>query len=188
MNQQYSIAWLKEQVESGLPIKFIFFWGHTNQFNEELGKFCFSQWFVAPFTADGIVYPTAEHWMMAQKALLFNDQEAYHKIIAAQKPGEAKDLGRTVRNFDETLWNAKRYEIVVQGNIHKFTQHLAMAEYLIGTGDRILVEASPVDAIWGVGLAADSNKIKDVDAWRGLNLLGFALMEVRDYLKTKINQ
>lgn len=183
MNQQYSIAWLKEQVESGGPIKYIFFWGHTNKFNEEVGKFCFSQWHVAPFTVDGVVYPTAEHWMMAHKALLFDDNEAFNKIITATKSAEAKDLGRTVKGFDEAIWNAKRYEIVVQGNIHKFGQHPALAEYLVNTGDRVLVEASPVDIVWGIGLAADSKSIDDIDAWRGLNLLGFALMEVRDLLR-----
>lgn len=182
MNQQYSIAWLKGQIELGQPLKYVFFWGHTNKYNETVGKFCFSQWHVTPFTVDGVVYPTAEHWMMAHKALLFGDNEAYEKIIAASKPGEAKDLGRTVNGFDEAIWNAKRYEIVVQGNIHKFGKHPALAEYLLNTGDRVLVEASPVDTIWGIGLAADSDKINDIDAWRGLNLLGFALMEVRDAL------
>lgn len=182
MEQQYSIAWLKEQKAIGASPKHLYFWGHNNKYNEEVGKFCFIQWYVAPFMVDNVLYPTAEHWMMAQKALLFGDTEVHDKIIAAPKPGETKDLGRTVSGFDEALWNANRYEIVKQGNIHKFGQHPAMSEYLIGTGDRVLVEASPVDAIWGIGLSADSDKIDNIDAWRGLNLLGFALMEVRDLL------
>ena len=119
---------------------------------------------------------------MAQKALLFNDKEVFEKIITADKPGEVKELGRQVMDFDEQAWNSKRFDIVKEGNMHKFNQHPALADYLKQTGDRILVEASPVDKVWGIGLAQDHKDIAYVDAWKGLNLLGFALMEVRDLL------
>lgn len=183
MTPHYDINWLIEKFESGDALKFIYFWGHTNKRNEPAGKFCFSQWFESPFSVDGITYKTAEHWMMAHKALLFGDKMMFEKIIACNKPGEAKALGRKVRNYDDDIWNARKFDIVKLGNIHKFNQHPILADYLLKTNDRILVEASPTDAIWGIGLSQDSEDIDNIYAWRGQNLLGFVLMEVRDFLK-----
>ncbi|MBK7036301.1 MAG: NADAR family protein [Bacteroidetes bacterium] len=177
------MKWLIDSFERGDTLKYIYFWGHTNKLNVDVGKFCFSQWFESPFTVDNRTYKTTEHWMMSQKALLFDDKANFEKILAAESPGEAKELGRQVLGFDEQTWNNKRFEIVKIGNIHKFNQNPKLADYLIKTGDRVLIEASPVDNIWGIGL---SQYIKDIDniyAWPGLNLLGFVLMEVRDFLK-----
>lgn len=183
MTPHYNIAWLKEKIERGETMKFLYFWGHTNKYNEKVGKFCFSQWFYCPFTVDGITYPTAEHWMMAQKAVLFGDRINFEKIVSCEKPGEAKELGRQVLGYDDAIWNEKKFEIVKQGNIYKFSQYPELTDYLLRTENRVLVEASPVDTIWGIGLAQDSQDITNIDAWPGLNLLGFVLMEVRDYLK-----
>jgi len=183
MTKQYDIRWLHGRFESGETLKYIFFWGHTNKYNEEVGKFCFSQWFEYPFTVDNITYKTAEHWMMAHKAWLFKDKNIYDKIINCDKPGEAKELGRQVLGYDEQIWNEKKFEIVKLGNIHKFNQHPKMAEYLLLTENRILVEASPIDTIWGIGLSQDSNDIENIYAWRGQNMLGFALMATRDFIK-----
>ena len=163
--------------------KFLFFWGHQPSKDGIITKTCFSQWWVSPFIVDGITYKTAEHWMMAKKAELFNDNEVLEKIIQANSPAEAKKLGREVKNYDDVLWLANRYEIVKQGNFHKFSQHSDVKEFLINTKEIILVEASPVDAIWGIGMASDHKDIQNPEKWRGLNLLGFALMEVRDELK-----
>lgn len=179
----YDIEWLKARFEKGETIKYIFFWGHTNKDQQEVGKFVFSQWYPAPFTVEGIEYKTSEHWMMAQKALLFHDMAACNAILKAEKPGEAKEIGRKIAGFDETIWNNQRYEIVKTGNIHKFGQHAKLKDFLLGTADRVLVEASPTDAIWGIGLPQDARGIENPLNWRGLNLLGFALMETRDYLK-----
>lgn len=183
MQVQYNMQWLTEAFDKGDNLKFIFFWGHTPKANETIGNFCFSQWYNSPFAVGGITYRTAEHWMMAQKALLFEDTNTYNAIIKAHKPGEAKELGRQVLGFNEIVWERKRYEIVTLGSIHKFNQHPTMAEYLLNTGDRVLVEASPVDTIWGIGLPPDSEQLHNIYNWRGLNLLGFALMEARDFLK-----
>lgn len=180
----YHINWLKERFESGDTLKFVYFWGHTPKHNESVGKFCFSQWAEFPFTIEGITYKTAEHWMMAHKALLFGDQVIFDKIINANKPAEAKELGRQIAGYDDLIWNEKKFDIVKLGNIHKFSQHPLLAEYLLSTAPRILVEASPVDPIWGIGMASDHKDINHINAWRGQNLLGFALMEVRDFLKS----
>ncbi|MBL7974464.1 MAG: NADAR family protein, partial [Candidatus Kapabacteria bacterium] len=172
-----------DKFESGDNLEYTFFWGHTNNHNKEVGKHCFSQWFKSPFTVDSITYKTAEHWMMAQKALLFNDKIIFNKIISSENPDEAKELGRQVLRYDEQTWNEKKFDIVKFGNIHKFNQHPKLADYLINTENRILVEASPVDRVWGIGLSQDSNVIENIYAWRGQNLLGFVLMATRDFLK-----
>jgi len=182
MDNKYSLDWLINEYEKGVALKYIYFWGNATKENE-ISKSCFSQWYDSSFIVEGVTYKTSEHWMMAQKALLFNDAEVAEKIISCSKPGEAKDLGRTIKNFDEMLWQAKRYRIVVNGNIYKFSQNQALREFLLSTKSRILVEASPVDTIWGVGLTKDSDAIKDIYKWRGPNLLGFALMEARDHLQ-----
>ena len=177
----YNLKWLTNKFDAGERLKFLFFWGHSNKLGE-VEKTCFSQWFDLSFTVDEITYKTAEHWMMANKALLFDDLKTFNKIINARSPAEAKKLGRDVLGFDEHVWIAKRVNIVVTGNIHKFNQHPEYAKYLIDTNERILVEASPVDIIWGVGLSKDDEHIDNPYCWNGENLLGFALMEVRDFL------
>lgn len=184
MTTCYNIDWLIERFNSRETLEYLFFWGHTNKYGEEAGKFCFSQWYEAAFVVDDITYKTAEHWMMAHKALLFGDFKSFQAIIYAETPKQAKELGRQVIGFDEDLWNANRFDIVKKGNIHKFNQHPNFANFLLNSGSKILVEASPVDIIWGTGLDQDSQHINNPHFWRGLNLLGFALMEVRDFLNT----
>lgn len=169
--------------ECGRRLKYLFFWGHRQPHSGEIGKACLSQWYDGyAFTVDGVTYRTAEHWMMAQKARLFGDEETFGRIIEAVHPRQAKDLGRRVGSFDEATWASRRLEIVTAGNLAKFSQHPALAAYLLGTGSRILVEASPLDRIWGIGLAADDDRATQPHQWNGLNLLGFALMETRTQL------
>ena len=163
--------------------KYLFFWGHTPPADGSVSKACFSQWFSSQFTVDGIRYPTAEHFMMAAKARLFNDRENEALILNASHPKQAKELGRKVRGFDEATWIRERYRLVVEGNLAKFSQNAGLKEFLLGTGKRLLVEASPYDRIWGIGLAADHADAEKPAAWKGLNQLGFALMEVRAKLQ-----
>jgi ribA/ribD-fused uncharacterized protein len=174
---------LEKLVTSNSENKYVFFWGHQSSKDGTITKTCFSQWWISPFEVEGITYKTAEHWMMAKKAELFNDNVVLEKIIQANSPAEAKKLGREVKNYVDSVWLANRYEIVKQGSFHKFNQNSDLREFLISTKERILVEASPVDAIWGVGMASDHKDIHNPEKWQGLNLLGFALMEVRDELK-----
>ena len=181
----YTIQWLKSKLDIGETVKYIFFWGHTNNSGSTVDKSCFSQWYESPFMVDNITYKTAEHWMMAHKARLFNNEDIFQKIINCTKPGEAKELGRQVTGYDEEIWNEKKFDIVKAGNIYKFHQNPLLADFLLKTGDRVLVEASPVDMIWGIGLAQDDKDVENVDAWKGQNLLGFALMEARDFLREK---
>ncbi|WP_093607885.1 NADAR family protein [Streptomyces indicus] len=174
---------LASQVKSGLGVKFLHFWGHTPPPGGEVGKHVLSQWWPAPFEVDGVTYATAEHWMMAAKARLFGDAEAERKALGATSPAAAKKAGRLVRGFDDAVWERERFGIVTEGSVHKFAAHPELREYLLRTGDRVLVEASPMDRIWGIGLAADDERAGDPARWRGLNLLGFALMAARERLR-----
>ncbi|MFV0367452.1 MAG: NADAR family protein [Hyphomicrobiaceae bacterium] len=143
---------LIEQIERGITFKYVFFWGHTGA-TDRIGTFVLSQWWQpATFTLEGATYASAEHYMMAEKARLFGDDEARDKIIAATSPGAAKALGRTVRNFDNNVWEQHRFDIVVAGSTGKFGQNEPLKTYLLETGNKVLVEASPQDRIWGVGL------------------------------------
>ena len=143
----------------------------------------FGQWTRSLFTVDGIDYGCAEQWMMAQKAVLFGDAEALKKILATQDPRQHKALGRQVRGFVGAVWERERFGIVVAGNRAKFGQDEELKQTLLATGDKVLVEASPYDRIWGIGLRADDPRVHDPERWRGQNLLGQALMQVREELR-----
>ncbi|TVZ79408.1 hypothetical protein FB157_13232 [Streptomyces sp. BK340] len=171
---------LIREVKTGARIKYLHFWGHRPRPDGRLGASCLSQWWPSPFVVDGVEYATAEHWMMAGKARLFGDAEAERRVLAAGHPAEAKKAGRLVRDFDDAMWERERFRIVVEGSVHKFGSDEALRTFLLNTGDRVLVEASPVDRIWGIGLAADDEAASDPERWQGPNLLGFALMEARE--------
>lgn len=179
---RYTIADLIQRKDNGENLKFIFFWGHSPAHEEVTDKSCLSQWYPAAFCEGDLLFKTAEHYMMAQKARLFNDEVSFKKILSSEKPGEAKALGRLIENFEDTLWNEHRFEIVKRANVLKFQQYPELKKFLCQTGDRILAEASPVDTIWGIGLSADDPHAINPLRWKGQNLLGFALMEIRDTL------
>ncbi|MET9408217.1 NADAR family protein [Streptomyces sp. NPDC002935] len=174
---------LVSAVQSGTPVKYLHFWGHRPSPDGRLGSSCLSQWWPSPFVVDNVGYATAEHWMMASKARLFGDAEAERQAIEAPDPALAKKAGRLVRGFDNAVWERERFEIVVQGSVHKFSAHPGLRSFLLGTGGRVLVEASPMDRIWGIGLATTDEGASDPRRWRGPNLLGFALMEARERLR-----
>jgi ribA/ribD-fused uncharacterized protein len=174
---------LRILIQGGAQPKYLLFWGHRPPAAGGVGKGCLSQWWPAAFTVDGLVYRSTEHFMMAAKALLFGDAETAARIRQAPHPGAAKALGRQVRGFCEQVWAERRFELVVAGNLAKFGQHHDLGTFLLGTGDRVLVEASPQDRVWGIGLAAHDERATAPGQWLGLNLLGFALMEVRYRLR-----
>lgn len=177
-----NVADLAARTARGERFKYLYFWGHRPHRDGSAGKGCLSQWWPAPFTADGVEYPTAEHWMMASKARIFGDADAEQRVLRSAHPRQAKSVGRTVRGFDEAVWARERYAVVVEGSVRKFGQHGELREYLLGTNNRVLVEASPLDRVWGAGLSADDERLRDPRTWRGENLLGFALMAARSRL------
>jgi ribA/ribD-fused uncharacterized protein len=183
LRMHYNRSALEQAFRAKPRMKFLFFWGHQPSKDGRITAACFSQWWPSPFMVNGIRYPTAEHWMMAGKARLFGDEEAASKILTAGSPKQVKQFGREVRGFDEAKWDREKRRIVTDGCQHKFGQNAALRAFLLSTGDQVLVEASPVDRVWGVGLAADDDRAANPLLWRGDNLLGFALMEARDRLR-----
>jgi ribA/ribD-fused uncharacterized protein len=180
---KYNNSWLLTLSGEQRKLEFLFFGGHEPNKDGSLSKNCLSQSWVAPFEVNGVVYKTTEHWMMAEKARLFNDENTFRQIIATGTPEEAKKKGRLVAGFDPVIWNEKKFDIVVTGNFYKFSKSRELSAFLLSTGDSIIAEASPEDKIWGIGMAADDPSVGDPQQWKGENLLGYALMEVRDKLK-----
>jgi ribA/ribD-fused uncharacterized protein len=183
MKNKHTLDALITAIHENKQIEFQFFWGHTPQKEGVIDKSCLSQWYPADFVVDEVQYQSAEQYMMARKAALFEDQEIQNKILATNDPEQAKALGRQVKGFDKKIWEAHRQEIVFQGNLAKFRQNEALEEYLLSTGDQVLVEASPEDRIWGIGNHATHADADNPEKWKGLNLLGFILMDVRSVLR-----
>ena len=150
---------------------FTFFW-----------KSPLSQWQRAPFVIGGVTFTHAEQFMMYGKALLFGDRVAAESILRATTPREQQAIGRTVQNFDETVWALFREGVVYQANYARFSQNPEQLALLFATRGTTLVEASPHDLVWGIGLAANDPRASDRTQWRGLNLLGQALTQVREVL------
>lgn len=143
----------------------------------------FSQWEPSEFTLDGIKFTHAEQYMMWRKAMLFNDTETADKVLQAKHPKEQKGLGRTVKGFVREDWEKICKQIVYDGNHAKFTQNPDLLKELMNTGDTLLVEASPYDKIWGIGLnESDARKIPE-EKWPGTNYLGEILTQLRERLK-----
>lgn len=211
MNLPLDITELRHRWQNGERFEFYPFYGHKPPVSG-VDASCLSQWFVRDFSVDGHQYATAEHWMMAEKARLFLDNEMLTAILNSESPRDAKALGRKVKGFDAATWNEHKFEIVVRGNRAKFSQNSQLMQFLLATAEvetefkmvaeapqvykigdgsnsntrsasnAILVEAAARDAIWGIGLGQNNPKSRDPMQWRGENLLGFALTKIREQL------
>jgi ribA/ribD-fused uncharacterized protein len=181
MDPAARLAELRDAELRGEKLYLVHFWSHRAA-RPGPGPWVLSQWWPARFTVDGVSYPSAEAYMMAAKARVFGDDETLARILATDDPAEAKTLGRGVHGFDPAVWESRGYEAVVEANRAKFGQHADLQAYLLSTHPAVLVEASPVDDVWGIGLDAGQRDARLPTRWRGRNLLGFALTEVRERL------
>ena len=181
---KYTRELIIKRYNAGEEMNIIAFWGHTPN-PKKMTKACFSQWYDCRFEVDGVQYHTTEQYMMAQKAAIMGDKRTYEKIMVADNPKDYKALGREVQYFDTALWDQVKYNVVLQGNLAKYSQNSELFEFLDSTDDSILVECSPFDDIWGVKLGIDDPRIQNPNYWQGENLLGLALMETRDILRER---
>lgn len=186
MTSIFDLDGLRSACKSGQRFRYRPFYGHTARADGQLSDAVFSQFWPCTFTLGTQRYSFAEQWMMASKARLFGDVEACQSILRATSPLECKRIGRAVRGFDDARWHEHRFELVTAGNVAKFEQDPALAAYLLATGEEILVEASPRDRIWGIGLGRSQPAVQDPLLWRGQNLLGFALVRTRAILRAEL--
>jgi ribA/ribD-fused uncharacterized protein len=157
--------------------EYVFFWGGP-----------FSQWKKADMVIDGVTYNCCEQFMMAEKARFFEDEAHHIAIMSTNSPRIQKKIGRAVVGFDAEEWNEVCRDIVYKANYAKFTQNEDLKEELLATGDKTIVEASPYDTIWGIGMAKDDPDIEDESKWKGTNWLGEAIMDVREDIRFEINK
>lgn len=182
IEQKYTAQKIKQDYLAGKNQKFVLFWGHRKSKDGSITKSCLSQWWHSSFTVGGVTYNCMEQFMMASKAKLFGDSEIFEKIMQTKTQKTIKDLGRKVRNFDGKVWDEHKFTIVYYGNLMKFSQNEDLRSFLLSTGKKILAEASPYDGIWGIKLPQEDERAQIPVKWQGENLLGFALMQVRDEL------
>ena len=142
-----------------------------------------SNWYLSEFTVSGIEFSSMEQYMMYQKAVCFQDNEIGSQILKTGDAAEIKRLGRIVHGYDDHVWNGVRQIIVYEGLKAKFSQNPELLRQLIDTGDAVLAECAVKDRIWGIGLSMTDPDRLDRSKWKGKNLLGYALMKVRDCLK-----
>ncbi len=178
---RYDLKWLKKRYNAGKSDKFLLFWGHQKSAN--LSASCLSQWYSSSFWQDETKYICAEQYMMAKKAECFGDDEALEQILSIKDPAQMKALGRQVQGFDTKVWDEVKFGVVLNASYLKFSQNAPLRDFLLQTGSKILVEASPVDKIWGIGMSAEDQNAHNPTKWRGQNLLGFALIMARDEIK-----
>ena len=180
--QKYSLEKLRKDFNAGKKIDFLFFYGHTND-KKEVTKSSLSQWYIKDFKENDLVFNCMEKYMMYNKALLFDDKDIANEILNTNQPKAIKELGRKVKNFNDELWDKMKYKIVFTGNYYKFSQNADLRNFLLSTKNKVLVEASPYDKVWGIKMKYDDENIENPFCWKGENLLGFALMEARDEIK-----
>ena len=154
--------------------------------NEENGYL--SNWYLSPFQVDGIDFSSMEQFMMYRKAVVFQDTDIAAQILATEDVVHIKSLGRRVSGYDDHYWNGIRQIVVYEGLFAKFSQNEELRQLLLATKDAILVECAVKDRIWGIGLSMDNPDRFDKSKWSGKNLLGYALMMVRDRLQPKFKE
>ena len=156
---------------------------HFHKPEEENGYL--SNWDMSGFTLDGKKYCCAEQYLMEQKALLFGDTAIADQIMECTDQQTMQNLGRSAQNFNGKIWDGSKQVILYRALVAKFDQNPSLADQLMKTGDAILAECSHSDSIWGIGRGMDDPRADDIEEWDGQNLLGFALMQVRDYENKK---
>ena len=163
---KYTLKQIIDRYNSGEKIDYVMFWENLED-PGKVTKSCLSNWYECSFYVGGTKFFTTEQYMMAQKALLFGDKTIYDEIMKAHDPKTFKSLGKEVRHFNPTFWDENK-----------------LKEFILSTKDAVLVEASPLDKIWGIGLNRENKDSQNPNLWKGENNLGFTLMEVRDAIKS----
>lgn len=164
----------------GETMEKLFFWGHTEH-GSNVTRACLSNFYPCKFEFNGKTFNFSEQCFMYQKAILFNDFEIAKQVLNETDVRKIKALGRKVKGFNNNLWDKHKEDFMYNACYAKFSQDNKLKDFLLNTGNSEIVEASPVDNIWGIGFSSDK-AMENVDKW-GQNLLGKVLMEVREELR-----
>ena len=147
-----------------------------------------SNWFLSPFTLDGTDFSSMEQYIMVRKCRLFGDEALAAAVLRTDEPGEQRAIGRQVKDYQEVIWAGIRQAVAFRGLYAKFSQNEALKALLLGTGSAVIVECVGIDAVWSCGFGLEDEERLDLSRWRGQNILGFALMEVREALRAEAGQ
>ncbi|MBB1509960.1 NADAR family protein [Tessaracoccus sp. MC1756] len=177
--EPYSVSELRTAFAAGAGLDLLLFHGHVPEHPGQVDNGCLSEHYPAPFESDGELFRTVEHYIAWRKATLFGDKHSAQRVLRAEAPTTARAIGRTVRPFNDEVWKSHRFDVAVAANVAKFAADPQLADHLRSTGRSVLVNASPIDRVWGIGLSADDPAAQDPTRWPGLNIQGFALMEAR---------
>lgn len=142
-----------------------------------------SNWYMSDFIEDGRLYTSVEQYLMYGKAVVFKDEEMQQAILATHDVSEIKQYGRQVKGYNETVWNGLRQLVLYRGLVLKFSQNEELRQKLIATGNKMLVECARTDKIFSCGISIKDPMRLDMSKWSGKNLLGFALIDLREQLK-----
>ena len=179
MNSIYNLEALRREWQAGTRFRFLYFWKPEPEADGSMGPGCLGQWWPSSFTIDGTEYRCAEQWMMAEKARMFGDREMWEAIMASHSPKEMKALGRAVRGFQKEVWDARCYRLVLEGNLAKFSQDPVLLEYLLSSGERILVERAVELMEQGMDAQAIATRLDQEK--KDIRLV--ALLDTLEYLK-----
>lgn len=170
-----------KRYDSGESLRFVFFGECHSEFTDSVGKECFSRWYSLAFEIEGKSFFCIEQYMMAEKACFFDDEECERRIMNNNDIEDITLLGQQIKIFDGFLWDNYKKDVIRQGNVAKFADNKELFEFLISTDDAILVEATPYDVVWGIGMREGDQGIDNPHNWKGENILGFTLMKIRDF-------
>lgn len=147
----------------------------------------YSQWYPCQFKdKEENTFKNAEQFMMYHKFKCLEPENAY-KILEIHNPRLIKQMGRNIIKYDEVKWSNIREQVVTLGNYYKFTQNPNLLDILLEHQNKTIVEASPEDKIWGIGLWENDARCLNRESWLGLNLLGISIMSARNMIQNNIN-
>lgn len=185
--RNYIIDKLNELHIAPQSANMVFFWKPYPKSSRSIDESCCCQWWLEDFEFEGVRFRSAEHAMMHGKAKLFNDPVVMQKVLNEPNPSKAKKLGREVKNFNEDVWQANNYDLIVRISLAKFTQSKRLNDWLLSHPlNTLFVEASPFDELWGIKRENNGQfDLTDINTWRGYNKLGFALTHAFQELKSR---